>query len=367
MKEDYIDLDGRKIPIRVYELDNEGNLSAADAADEESSWPASVKHLAADDTGPDLPLEPQISAIGFEGLITPALVDRAAAVLIERPDVGLQVDLDVTDLDFLADLPPVQDLTVMLGLDLANVDALATHATSLKYLTLETGLRPLDVGVLAELQQLEQLYLRKMNRSLRCFEEALSALTQLQHLTLHSVTLKDPQVLRSIAGLRGLALKLGGNRDLTFLPSMRNLRFLEIWGTRLLRDISPLAACDQLQALDLEELPHVVLPDMSHAVSLTDVQLRSLPRLGGRLAGLAAAPRLRYLSVVECKLTVADVEALRGHPSLQGVWLPKFHRRAHDKERDPILGLPRPPTDRQLMRAAGVMGLPVHRGETYAS
>ncbi len=119
MKEDFIDVDGRRIPIRVYELDDEGNLSAADAADEESFWPASVKHLAADDTGPDLPLEPQISAIGFEGLITPALVDRAAAVLIERPDVGLQVDLDVTDLDFLADLPPVRDLGVILGLDLA--------------------------------------------------------------------------------------------------------------------------------------------------------------------------------------------------------------------------------------------------------
>jgi hypothetical protein len=326
-----------------------------------------IWHVGQGHATPDLPLGPHISGIGFEGAITPALVDRAAAVLAERPDLGLQIDVDVADLDFLQDLPPVRDLTVILGLELSNVDGLATHAKSLRYLQLETGLRPLDVSVLGELQQLDQLYLRKANRALKGVETALASLQQLHHLTLHSVTLNDTQPLRNLPSLRGLAFKLGSNRDLTFLPGMRNLRFLEIWGTRMLRDVSSLAECDQLQALFLEDLPHVVLPDMTNAVSLTDVQLTNLPRMSGQLEALAAAPKLRYLTAGLCRLTVADVEGLRGHPALQGVWLPDPHRGHDVGDPDPILGLPMPPGDRPLMRAAGVMGLPAHSGETFGS
>lgn len=357
---DFIDVDGHQIEVRCYDLDDED-----DFMDDSEGTMSPIRHLGPTDATPDLPLEAHITGIGFQGAITPALVDRAAAVLTEHTNIGLQIDVEVTDLDFLRDLPPVRDLTVILGLELTNVEALAAHAKALRYLHLETGLRPLDVSVLGELQQLEQVYLRKANRTMKGVEAALSSLPQLRHLTLHSVTLTDPDVLRSLSGLRGLAFKLGANRDLTFLPSMSNLRFLEIWRTRMLRDLSPLAECDQIQALYLEDLPHAVLPDMKHAASLTDVQLSNLPAMSGRLAGLAAAPRLRYLKANRCRLTLRDVETLRGHPALQGVLLPDAHR-GHVAELDPILGLPRPPADRPLVRAAGVMALPAHVGETFS-
>jgi hypothetical protein len=358
---DFIDVDGDQIEVRCHDLDNEDDLSAG--ADDATS---PIRNLCPGDATSDLPLEPHVTGVGFEVPITPALVDRVAAVLTARPDLRLQIDQDVTDLDFLRDLPPVRDLTVILGLKLANVDALAAHAKTLTYLHLETGLRPLDVSVLGELQRLEQLYLRKSNRTLKGVETALSSLPQVQHLTLHSVTLKDPNLLRSLTGLRGLAFKLGANRDLTFLPSIRSLWFLEIWGTPKLNDISPLAQCAQLQALYLQDLPHAVLPNMANAASLTDVRLNNLPQMSGQLGGLAAAPKLRYLHAYRCGLTAADVETLRGHPTLQGVFLPDTHR-GDIEDHDPTLGLPRPLADRPFMRAAGVMALPARVGETFSA
>jgi hypothetical protein len=325
-----------------------------------SRYGALTRPLSSVDRG----LAPPVVGIAFEGAITPALLDRAGAILVKHPDIRLQTDGTITNLDFLTDLPPVRDLSVMLGLDLANVDALAAHASSLSYLHLETGLPALDVAVLGELNHLQQMYLHKRNRTLKGLTPALTSLTQVRHLTLHSITLPNPDPLLAISGLRGLVFKLGGNRDLHYLTVMRELRFLEVWGVSKFRDTSFLADCHQLRAFYLQDLPHAVLPDMSQADSLTDVQLVNLPAMSGHMARLAAAPHLRYVTAGGCKLTRQDVAAFRGHPTLTGAWLPGPDRRSAD-DVDPVLGLPRPPLHRPMMRAAGVMALPAHAGEFF--
>ena len=361
----FIKVDGQEIEVRDFYLDDEGNPIGPDVGTQDSTSP--VRFLRADDQEPDLPLPEHVTHISLMGPATSALVERAAAILAERPGLGLQVITPEPDLDFLADLPALTYLRVIDSLDLANVDAIATHATTLRWLELHTGLPRLDIAALGELKRVEQLYLRKANRTLNGVESALAGMPQLRYLTLHSVTLNDRMALLNPTGLQGLAFKLGGNRDLSFLPDLRPLRFLEIWGTRMLEDLSPLAACDQIKALYLSDLPRVTLPDMSQAKSLEDAAIFNLPKLGG-LAGIAAAPRLRYLAVTASGLTAADVEGLREHPSLEAVYLPLPRQPVRPWEGEhPILGLPTPPADRLVARVAGVMNLPIDSGEAFAS
>lgn len=228
-------------------------------------------------------------------------------------------DYRLSNLDFLADLPPLRYLRVILSLDLADVDGLAAQVDSLRWLELESGLRRLDVSVVGRLTGLQQLYLRQGESSapLKGVAEALTGLRRLRYLVLHSVTLRDPHLLTRLDTLEGLVFKLGGNRDLTPLPQLPRLRFVELWSVRMLEDLTPLAACQRLEVLYLESLRRATLPDFSTALRLSDVTAISLPNAGG-VAGVAAAPALRNLAMVDCGLTAQGVERLRGHPTLRG-------------------------------------------------
>jgi hypothetical protein len=300
---------------------------------------------------------PDVRGITLDGP-SAAVVRRAAEILSEHRDLKVQVAGAGGDLDFLADLPPLVDLTVMLSLDLADVRGLAAHADSLRYLHLEKGLPGLDISPVAELTGLEQLYLKGSDRPLRGVERTLAQLSDLRHLTLHSVTLGDPDVLVSLPRLQGMAFKLGGNRDLSVLPSIAHLRSLEIWGTRMLEDLRPVGDCTRLQALHLSELARAAMPDLTGAASLEELHADGMPRLGG-LGKIASAPRLRYLSVSNCNLTRDDVEQLKDHPTLRAVSLPLPHQRSRPDDDDPIVGLPPIPQDTLLRKfSAGVMGLP---------
>lgn len=337
----------------------DGQDQVTDGASSRARVGGHIRLLREEQLGRDVPLPDGPAVVALEK-VTSSLVERAARLLEGRDDARLQVaSYDVSDLDFLADLPPLRSLRVILGLDLADVSGLAHHAASLRWLELEGGLPRLNVGVVGELGLLEQLYLRKGDSApLTHVEDALPRLSQLRYLVLHSVTLRDPAVLAGLSSVKGLVFKLGGNRDLTPLPDMERLRFVELWQVRMLEDLSPLTHCKRLEALYLESLRRAVLPDFSPAEALTHAHIVGLPNAGG-VAGIAAAPKLRNLAMVDCRLTADDVEGLRGHPTLRRVWLP-LPRADLDRDTDPILGLPAP---EQLLppigSAAGVMNLPL--------
>jgi hypothetical protein len=137
------------------------------------------------------------------------------------------------------------------------------------------------------------------------------------------------------------------------LPS---LRFFEAWQVRGLTDLTSVAASRTLEVLYLESLRRAELPDFSAAVSLQHVVLDNLPLTGAGLAGLAAAPALRQLTIVRPAVDPADVDVLRGHPTLQAAWLGLRGRGI--TEADERLGLDKPHDAPFVAFGAGVMGLP---------
>jgi hypothetical protein len=295
--------------------------------------------------------------VELRGPVTPAAVQSAAADLAARPAARLTVrSAGDTDLGFLANLPPLTDLQVY-GSRVSDIGALARHAGSLRSVQLDLGRRPVDVTVLGALPGLRQLYLHKNGpAAVHGAPAAVAAARRLEHLVLHSVTIPSVEPLTGLPELTGLALKLGGAPDLAAFGALRSLRFFEAWQVRGLTDLTPVAASRTLEVLYLESLRRAELPDFSGAVSLQHVVLDNLPLTGAGLAGLAAAPALRQLTIVRPAVDPADVDVLRGHPTLQAAWLGLRGRGI--TEADERLGLDKPHDAPLVAFGAGVMGLP---------
>lgn len=67
----------------------------------------------------------------------------------------------------------------------------------------------------------------------------VAELRELDSLALRLIALRDPAPLLALPHLRGLAFKLGGVKDLSFLSGLAALRYLELWRVRGVLPISP--------------------------------------------------------------------------------------------------------------------------------
>ncbi len=70
-------------------------------------------------------------------------------------------------------------------------------------------------------------------------------------LTLRSITLPDLALLQPLAQLRALDIKLSGTRDLTLLPAVGQLEYVELWVIRGFSDLAP--AVDNAIAMSFVE------------------------------------------------------------------------------------------------------------------
>jgi hypothetical protein len=264
-------------------------------------------------------------------------------------------DVPDTDLGFLADLPPLRALTIVLS-GVRDVSALAHHADTLESAHIELGLHPVDVDSLGDLPRLRELYLRKDGRAaVKGAPEAIARATALEHLVLHGITLPSIALLTGMPRLQGLALKLGSAPDMADFPRLPALRFFEAWQVRGLRDITSIAASPTLEVLFLDQnLGSATLPNFSQAMSLAHVHFTRFP-LSGDLADLAAAPALRQVSIGGRSFDREEVAVLRDHPTLQAAFV-RLRGRATEDEM--TLGLSRPNRAPWTAFGAGVMGLP---------
>ena len=297
------------------------------------------------------------TTVALDGPATPASIALVAELLsgLTRKRLMITTNNKEPNLDFLASLPPLHALTV-LRTDTQDLGVLAEHADALEELHLELGRGSVAVEPLGALPHLRRLYLRKTGPgSVKAAPEALAEASALEHLVLHSITLPTVAPLTVLPVLRGLALKLGSAPDLTAFPELLALRFFEAWQVRGLSDLSPVATSRTLEVLYLESLRRATLPNFSGAVSLQHVQVDNLPLTEG-LAGLAAAPSLRQLSISRRVFEPEEVKVLRGHPTLEAAWIPIRGRGVSEEEMR--LGLAHPHRAPFVAFGAGVMGLP---------
>jgi hypothetical protein len=174
----------------------------------------------------------------------------------------------------------------------------------------------LDLTILGRFPRLKQLKIEGQTKGIA----VISRLTALEDLTLRSITLPDLVLLLPLTNLRALDIKLGGTKDLSLLPRIGRLQYLELWMIRGLTDLSAVGRLPYLRYLFLQALRRVeALPDLSLDVELRRVYLRTMKGLRD-LRPLATAPALEQLMLIDFgHLQPEELRCLVGLPHLKGV------------------------------------------------
>lgn len=259
----------------------------------------------------------------------------------DHRDVGLRAygsyDGSITDLEFLRWFPHLTDFSAdALDDSLESLDGLRHLPESARELRIGRTHRPLDLAILERFTGLECLYLEGQTKGI----EILGGLRGLEDLTLRSVTLPDLSVLLPLDRLLAFDLKLGGTRDISLLPQIGRLEYVELWMVRGLVDLSAIAEVHTLRYLFLESLRRVEeLPDLRELRHLVRIHLQNIRGLKD-LSPLAGAPALTSLVLEEMgHLQPEDLSCLAGHPTLRAI-SPRLGGRRKTEAAREVLGLP---------------------------
>ncbi len=235
--------------------------------------------------------------------------------LRENPTYALRSYGPIEDLEFLRFFPFLTRFAVdNAWRTLTSLQGLRHLPSNVESLTIGWAKRKLDLSVLKQFTRLKTLYLEGQTKNI----DVLSGLTTLEDLTLRSITLPDLSLLLPLDQLRSLDLKLGGTKDLSLLPRIGRLLYLEIWLVRGFSNLDPVSELSSLKCLFLQALKGVTrLPDLSRCISLRRIDLENMKGLRD-LRPLLTAPALEDVSLVEMQhLRVEDVAPLAAMPRLR--------------------------------------------------
>lgn len=265
------------------------------------------------------PLAAETRVVQFQSRLDDDDCVRVAELLNPRPDVKLRAygsyDGSITDLEFLRFFPEIKAFSAdALYNSLRDITGLRHVREDLAELGIGQTKARLDLAPLERFQSLERLWLEKQTRGLA----VVAKLRSLVDLSLRSITLPDLSLLTALSRLRLLDIKLGGTKDLSLLPEIGRIEYLELWLIRGLSDLSPIEDMRHLRYLFLQALKQVDrLPSLSALAQLRGVHLETMKGLTD-FAPLSTAPALEELWLVDLpQLTPERLECLVGHPTLQ--------------------------------------------------
>jgi Leucine-rich repeat (LRR) protein len=201
--------------------------------------------------------------------------------------------------------------------DIKSFAGIESLSRNLKFLGIgATKSKAHSLDFLSSFPQLEELYIEGHTKNI----EAISGLKTLQKLTLRSVTLPNPDVLIPLKSLWWFALKLGGTKDLTKLPEVGHLKYLEIWMVKGLIDLDPISEVVSLQYLFLQALKRVTrLPSFKKLINLRRLHLQTMKGLND-LNPIIDSTSLEELVVCDAPhMKPQDFDVLVDHPSLKRV------------------------------------------------
>lgn len=264
------------------------------------------------------PLDPRCRVVQFDRPLSDDDFQRVAHFLRTYPDVALRIyghDNCPCDLEFLRYFPFLRRLDVDVY-DVQRIDGLAYLSADLCHFGFGQTRKTFSLDMLERFPALHSLYLDGHTKHI----EIIGQLTALADLTLRSITLPNLAILLPLQQLASLDLKLGGTRDLTLLPNIGQLRYLELWMIRGLADLQAIAEMTHLQYLFLQALKPVThLPSLAALHQLRRVHLETMKGLLD-LTPVADAPALEELLVLD--LPQLQPDAFRpfiGHPRLKHV------------------------------------------------
>lgn len=235
--------------------------------------------------------------------------------------VNLSIDcvMDASNAECIGELQNLQSLAIGIY-SLDNFDFLQNiPSQSLTKLSLMTtrSKRP-EISALSRFKNLRTLYIEGQQKGI----ESIAMLTQLEDLTLRSVSPDNLDFLKSLSQLWSLDIKLGGTTNLNALQGMSQIKYLELWQIRGLNDIDIISSLTGLQNLFLQSLKNIThIPNLSELHSLKRIYLENMKGLMD-VSGLSTAPALQEFSYAMAGGMPTDYETLLRQPSLEraSVW-----------------------------------------------
>jgi hypothetical protein len=260
-----------------------------------------------------VPLAPDETSIIVEREMPEAVHRGLAALVADRPDVGLSLRAG-EDLEMLRWYPGLRRLNGT-SLRLRSLDGLRHVAGTLEWLSVGDTLRRLSLRPVEQAHGLRRLGVSGTWKDL----DAIGVLTGLERLAIGSV---DLEILRPLATLRRFESGLGTVRSLELLPEIGRLELVELYRLRGEHDLRPLGEVETLRYLMLESTRSVtILPSFARCPELRWVVLDEMRGITD-LRPIADAPNLEVLMLIGMRQL--DAESLRplvGHPTLRaGVW-----------------------------------------------
>jgi len=157
------------------------------------------------------------------------------------------------NVEAIAEIPALESLS--LGVfELDGFHVLDLIAPTLTELTLgATKSRKLTIAALERFHGLRTLYLEGQSKGI----EVLGSLRQLEDVTLRSITTPDLGFLTPLRNLWSLDIKLGGIRSFAGIEDAVNIKYLEVWQVRELKQVDFITRLPGLQNLFLQSLPHL--------------------------------------------------------------------------------------------------------------
>ena len=268
-------------------------------------------------TGQQLrPLDPRCKVVQFDSPLNETDYKKLAAFLEGYAEVPLRIYghyRQEIDLSFLRHFQFLRGFQADVY-ELTNIDGLEFLPDNLQYLGLGQTKRRMSLRPLARFKNLKELFLEGHTKDF----SVISDLNNLVNLTVRSITLPDLSPIVPLRGLRFLALKLGGTKNLSLLPKLAELRYLELWMIKGLTDITPVGELRKLRYLFLQDLKQVTqLPEFANLDKLERCHIENLKGIND-LCPIARAKNLHELLVVSMRhIPVAGFECFRNHPTLQ--------------------------------------------------
>ncbi len=128
------------------------------------------------------------------------------------------------DLEFMRLMPQIRQFRVN-AYALRSLDGLRFLRDDLAELSIGWTAKPLALAPIARFDRLTTLAIERQHGGI----ELIGGFSQLEDLTLRSMTLPDLSLLLPLTNLRSLDIKFGGTRDLSLLPRIGALTYLELW------------------------------------------------------------------------------------------------------------------------------------------
>jgi len=237
----------------------------------------------------------------------------------------------VLEANEIVDVSPLNSLTELTNLSLYNNSVSDISSLSalvnLQYLDLSENLIT-DIGVLSNMAQLinlnlssnrlvdilvienlvELAYLNLQNNGDITNINSLQSLAKLNYLYLQNIGVTDVGVLQNLTTLTNLSVSSATLTDITSLSSLGGLLALNLKGSHLLQDISPVANLTQLKVLNFSISS---VSDISSLASL--INLTSLEMTDNDLVDITSLANMTNLENLQLdNNSIEDISALSG-------------------------------------------------------